>query len=219
MSCGAHRVLGVRRGGGSAAATLLGLTDDVDCAVVQLAIARGDAAAGVEQPPAGAASEQQQGPSNSGQAHHHGPRISATHVVSIPALAYVAAGKTQRKALLLAPPGDAGRSRWPQEPEVTLHVHANLLITFTPFDQVQCSKLASTAGGRIAAALVEAQTFAYVYAATDRRQQTGGNALLELQDTADGAEVMGAALLASRAKTQLLVLFADELKMFQLQNE
>ena len=105
MSCGAHRVLGVRRCVG-AAATLLGVTDDVDCAVVQLAIARGDAAAAVEQAPTGVSTDQQQkGPADSGQAQH-GPRISATHVVSIPALAYVAAGKTQRKSMLLAPPGE-----------------------------------------------------------------------------------------------------------------
>ena len=78
--------------------------------------------------------------------------------------------------------------------------------------------VAPTAGGRIAAALVEAQTFAYVYAATDRRQSTGGNALLELQDTADGADVLGAALLASPGKEQLLVLFADQLKVFEIQS-
>ena len=77
---------------------------------------------------------------------------------------------------------------------------------------------ASLAGGRVAAALIEAQTFAYVYAATGRREKTGGNTLLELQDPADGAEVLGAALWATAGRWQLLVLFADELKVFGLQH-
>ena len=78
--------------------------------------------------------------------------------------------------------------------------------------------MAFVPGGRVAAALIEAQTFAYVYAATGRRDTTGGNTLLELQDPADGAEVLGAALLAAGGRWQLLVLFANELKVFGLQH-
>jgi hypothetical protein len=52
----------------------LGLTDDVDAAVVRISIA-----------------------SNA--------TIVADHVASVPALAYVAAGKVQRRAVLFGPPG------------------------------------------------------------------------------------------------------------------
>ena len=57
------------------APALLGVTDDVDCAVLRLAVS----------------AER---------------RIVADHVVSIPALAYVAAGKVQRRAVVLGQPGE-----------------------------------------------------------------------------------------------------------------
>ena len=115
MACGAHRVLAVRRGG--AGTCLLGVSDDVDCAVVELAVSRAsdssDAAAAAEQPTASAAHPADNQAAADTETQHRSqqegsqPQICATHVASIPALAYVAAGKTQRKALLLAPPGDA----------------------------------------------------------------------------------------------------------------
>jgi len=215
MACGAHRVLAVRRGSG-AGTCLLGLSDDVDCAVVELSVSSrvsgsGDTASAAEQPatsaapasqhPAAAAGDQtqQQSEQQGGQQH-----ISATHVASIPALAYVAAGKTQRKALLLAPPGDA---------------LVALVSAAVPWlARCSCRAMAFMAGGRVAAALIEAQTFAYVYAATGRRDKTSGNTLLELHDPADGAGVLGAALLATAGRWQLLVLFANELKVFGLQH-
>ena len=84
--------------------------------------------------------------------------------------------------------------------------------------QCLCWVVACTAGQRVAAALVEAETFAYVYGTTGRRDKTGGHTLLELQDDpAEGAEVLGAALLATASRCQLLVLFANELKVFHLQ--
>ena len=118
MTCGAHRVLAVQQKG--AGSCLLGLSDDVDCAVVELTVSHGSASADIsaaaEQPPTSAApvvlhpaataGEQPQQQQTTEQREGQ-PRIRATHIASIPALAYVAAGKTQRKALLLAPPGDA----------------------------------------------------------------------------------------------------------------
>jgi hypothetical protein len=55
-------------------AVLLGLTDDVDAAVVRIGISAEGA-------------------------------ISADHVASVPALAYVVAGKVQRRAVLFGQPG------------------------------------------------------------------------------------------------------------------
>ena len=109
MACGAHRVLSVRRGG--AGAVLLGLSDDVDCAVVELGVARegSDASHAAAKQPETASSVPEQPPAEAESPQQDIPHICAIHVASIPALAYVAAGKTQRKALLLAPPGDA----WP----------------------------------------------------------------------------------------------------------
>ncbi|GAB4820252.1 hypothetical protein N2152v2_007298 [Parachlorella kessleri] len=63
---------------------LLGLTDDVDCAVVEVACMAGAAGS-------------QDGLSTCG--------FKVQHATSVPALAYVAAGKLQRKFLLLTPPG------------------------------------------------------------------------------------------------------------------
>ena len=118
MACGAHRVLAVRRQSG-ASACLLGLSDDVDCAVVELSVSSrvsgsGETAAAAEQPAMSAAPVAQRSAAAAGDQLQQGseqqesqPHVRAAHVASIPALAYVAAGKMQRKALLLAPPGDA----------------------------------------------------------------------------------------------------------------
>ena len=77
IACGPHRLLGVGGGGaadGARDCLLLGLTDDVDAAVVRVSIGAEDT-------------------------------IAAQHVASVPALAYVAAGKVQRRAVLLGQPG------------------------------------------------------------------------------------------------------------------
>eukprot|EP00887_Chlorella_sp_A99_P007189 scaffold2.g7189.t1 len=81
LHCAPHRLLScqVQAGG-----LLLGLTDDVDCAVVAVA-------------PASSA--------GTGSGAGAGGGFAAMHVASIPALGYVCAGKVLRKYLLLAPPG------------------------------------------------------------------------------------------------------------------
>lgn len=149
MSCGQHRLLGAR-GAAGAASVLLGLTDDVDCAVVNVSIrsrapAVGSAAPGAgtdaaeartsdamdasgsasasasadvsasarasasASPTAGVSSSGGQaaaaGAPSAGDGQPGGPQIVVEHVSSIPALAYVAAGKVQRKHLLLGAPG------------------------------------------------------------------------------------------------------------------
>lgn len=73
MACGAHRLLGTSSSG-SSGSVLLGLTDDVDAAVVRAGISIDG-------------------------------RIAAEHVATVPALAYVAAGKVQRRAVLFGQPG------------------------------------------------------------------------------------------------------------------
>lgn len=71
----------------------------------------------------------------------------------------------------------------------------------------------------MASALVEAQAFAFVYAATGPRQLHGDSALIDLHSDAEAAEVLGAALLSGprdSVGSQLLVLFSDELKVYSL---
>ncbi|PSC70698.1 hypothetical protein C2E20_5843 [Micractinium conductrix] len=89
-------------GGGQAAGPtlLLGLTDDVDCAVVAVSCAdASDAGVGSSDAAAGG------GDSGGGDSAGGGAGFVVRHAASIPALAYVAAGKVQRKFILLAPPG------------------------------------------------------------------------------------------------------------------
>lgn len=122
MACSSHGLLGASSTPGGDA-LLLGLTDDVDCAVVRVSIstqgtnsAEDDRGAGPER--AIASEERQCGSASGGMGMMAGgqaagntagaPRIEVLHVRSIPALAYVAAGKVQRKHMLLAEPG-AGR--------------------------------------------------------------------------------------------------------------
>ncbi|KXZ56884.1 hypothetical protein GPECTOR_1g798 [Gonium pectorale] len=92
LSCGAHRLLsaegplraadpGQPAPPASQPPVLLGLTDDVDCAVLCVERAAADG---------------------------HAAELQALHAVSIPALAYVAAGKTYKRHLLLASPAPAG---------------------------------------------------------------------------------------------------------------
>ena len=76
---------------------------------------------------------------------------------------------------------------------------------------VQCC-----AEGTVAAALVEAQTFAYIYSATEKQQLHGDSALIDLQSEKESAEILGAALLtAIGGGGQLLVLTHDELRGFR----
>ncbi len=71
---------------------LLGVTDDVDCAVVQLSTAA---------EPDG--SQQAASVAEQGTGADDVPLVLVRHVSSIPALAYVAAGKTHKRHLLLGP--------------------------------------------------------------------------------------------------------------------
>lgn len=74
------------------------------------------------------------------------------------------------------------------------------------------------AGGSVAAALVEAQTFAYVYSATEKRQMHGDSALIDLQSEKEVTEVLGAVLITAvgGSGSQLLVLTSDELQEFRI---
>lgn len=94
--CGPHKLLaaegfaGSSEPGGPASSggLLLGLTDDVDCALVTAAFSKPAAAAAA----AGISSDG--GSSSSGD-------LLVTHSAFLPAIAYVVAGKTQRRHLLL----------------------------------------------------------------------------------------------------------------------
>ncbi|KAL4420811.1 hypothetical protein ABPG75_010467 [Micractinium tetrahymenae] len=94
---GAAGAAGQQQQGSSAASSgttlLLGLTDDVDCAVVAVSCCTGS----------NSGSDSSGG--SSGQEGAAAAGFVVQHVSSIPAMAYVAAGKVQRKFLLLAPPG------------------------------------------------------------------------------------------------------------------
>ena len=73
------------------------------------------------------------------------------------------------------------------------------------------------AEGAVAAALVEAQTFAYVYSAIEKRQLHGDSALIDLQSEKEPAEILGAALLSTiGGGGHLLVLTHDELRDFRI---
>lgn len=104
MTCSPLRLLGVRTAAGSTS-VLLGLADDVDCAVVKVSISppsSGDVAAVSAVASAAGVSVGSGGGGGVGGS----PSIEVQHVSSVPALAYVAAGKMQRKHLLLSEPGE-----------------------------------------------------------------------------------------------------------------
>ncbi|KAG2433472.1 hypothetical protein HYH02_012590 [Chlamydomonas schloesseri] len=132
MSCHAHRLLTsdgplmapVPVAAAAQPALLLGVTDDVDCAVVRLDLPK---------PPHAAAGAPQ-----------------STHAISIPALAYVAAGKTYKRHLLL---GSAGTG---------------------------CSSASSSSGGVLSAVLVESQRFMYMYGFTSSKEEYGRQQVVEL---------------------------------------
>ena len=65
--------------------------------------------------------------------------------------------------------------------------------------------------------LVEAQAFAFVYAATAQGQMHGDSALIDLHSDSEAAEVLGAALVTCTEEgpsCKLLVLMSDELKVY-----
>ncbi|PNW85571.1 hypothetical protein CHLRE_03g193050v5 [Chlamydomonas reinhardtii] len=153
LSCHAHRLLtadGPLRAPAAATAAarpalLLGVTDDVDCAVVRLDV--GAQGAG-------------------GDAGASDPAPQVTHAVSIPALAYVAAGKTYKRHLLLGSAGTGCSSG---------------------------SASSSGAGGVLSAVLVESQRFMYVYGFTSSREEYGRQQVVEL-GLEEGESVLGARL-------------------------
>ncbi|KAG2442368.1 hypothetical protein HXX76_002454 [Chlamydomonas incerta] len=152
LSCHAHRLLtadGPLLAPAAAQqaqpALLLGVTDDVDCAVVRLDV-------GAEGP--------------GGEAGASAPEPQAVHAVSIPALAYVAAGKTHKRHLLL---GSAGTG-------------------------AGCSSTSSSAGGGVlSAVLVESARFMYLYGFTTCKEEYGRQQVVEL-GLEDGESVLGARL-------------------------
>lgn len=89
-----------------------------------------------------------------------------THAVSIPALAYVAAGKTYKRHLLLGSAGTGCSSG---------------------------SASSSGAGGVLSAVLVESQRFMYVYGFTSSREEYGRQQVVEL-GLEEGESVLGARL-------------------------
>ena len=85
---GAHKLLSAQRTCSGGGGLLLGVSDDVDCAVFHVrAVTEGGATGAV----AAAAAA--------------GPSLAADHAGLVPALAYVAASKTQRRHTLVAAPG------------------------------------------------------------------------------------------------------------------
>ena len=138
LLCQPHRVLGCQRAG--RARLLLGLTDDVDCAVLEISVTL--PASELDVPSASMVGAL--------------PGYAVRHVASVPALAYVAAGKLQRKYLLLGAPG--------------------------------CT---------LAATLVEAHQYCYLYRKTEVDQPRGEQQVVELLGLGGG--VLGAALLPAAA--------------------
>jgi hypothetical protein len=103
VSCAPHRLLATAGSVSQGqAGLLLGLSDDVDCALVSAQLtapALPAAAAGSTSEPAAAAAGSSAG----------GWGVSLCHQAYLPALAYVVSGKTQRRHLLL---GELGLQRW-----------------------------------------------------------------------------------------------------------
>jgi hypothetical protein len=101
-SCGPHKLLLAESCPGSSSelgGLLLGLTDDVDCAVMTAAFSNPAAAAAA----AGGSSSGGSSSSSSGD-------LVVTHSAFLPAIAYVVAGKTQRRHLLLGEQGQVQMS-------------------------------------------------------------------------------------------------------------
>ncbi|KAG2483809.1 hypothetical protein HYH03_017332 [Edaphochlamys debaryana] len=163
LSCGAHRLLTAEAGVALAPPPaghlepaaqqqplLLGVTDDVDCAVLRLGRA-GEAGPGQE---AGAGAA---GGSAGAEAEAGGEDVTAhvLHAVSIPALSYVVAGKQYKRHLLLTsasvPPHGAKAGQAEYGTKMPL-----------------------------AAVLVETQRFMYLYGTTRTEEEYGRQQVVEL---------------------------------------
>lgn len=75
-------------------------------------------------------------------------------------------------------------------------------------------------GQKVAASLVEAQAYAYLYGSTSEKQVHGDSALVDLSaNNKDAFEVLGAVLLDGEetgACQQLVVLSNEELKVYDI---
>ncbi len=149
---------------------LLAVTDDVDACVVTVELPPPPAAAGLDGPP----------PPVEGRAQH---------AQTIPALAYVAAGKTQRKHLLLG-----------EQPCPTMMVWCQAAAAVTLTGARTCDGRACAgwpAGGGAAACsavLVEGTKFFYVYGPVRGKPEHGEQQVVDLQ--LEGQErVLGARLM------------------------
>ncbi|CAL8472135.1 g11677 [Coccomyxa elongata] len=147
VSCSPYKLLTSQADGIERHAALLGLIDDVDCAVVSVSWHRNESQEAVVE-----------------------------HLTSIPALAYVATGKTQRKFVLLG-----------------------------------------KAGQKVAAVIVEANKFAFIYHSVASSIANGTHQVLDL-GLARNDNVIGAALQSHKdtCDTSLLIMTERCLKVFNL---
>lgn len=179
--CHPHRLLGCQMFGD---ALRLSLTDDVDCAVVEITPILEESHSGTSTAHLADHIQIHQesstsSPSTTSPCHSAG--FSVKHAVSVPALAYVAAGKIQRKFVLAPPTG----------PDV-----------------------------KVAAVLIEARQYSYVYRSVDIGESYGQQAVVDMGLEA-GAGVLGAALLGGSGgneseQQQLLVLGTNKLLSYSL---
>ncbi|GIL51441.1 hypothetical protein Vafri_7422 [Volvox africanus] len=173
LCCGAHRLLTPEgpvqmfyhhqpQPQPQAQPLLLGVTDDVDCAVLQVDCWRRRAG---QQPDSGpAAGEEKE--AEAGQL----AAVQVRHFASIPALAYVAAGKTHKRHLLLSSSGT----------------------TTTAAGKFSTSKTS------LAAVLVENHRFMYLYGVTTTQQEYGMQQVVEL-GLEEGETVLGSRLVEIEA--------------------
>lgn len=147
LGCGGHKLLGASSGAvavddSASTGVLLGLTDDVDAAVIRIAIATEGS-------------------------------LIADHQSTVPALAYVAAGKVQKRSVLFGTP-DSG----------------------------------------IAAAIVEAHAYAFLYKKTAPGDTSGANSIQPLGLSQESMGVLGAVLLPGHGHSTLVVLTQDAVHTF-----
>ncbi|BDA47422.1 hypothetical protein COCOBI_10-2700 [Coccomyxa sp. Obi] len=147
VSCSPYKLLTSQADGIERHAALLGLIDDVDCAVVSVSLHNSESQEAVVE-----------------------------HLTSIPALAYVATGKTQRKFVLL------GRT-----------------------------------GQKVAAVIVEANKFAFIYHSVAASNANGTHQVLDL-GLARNDNVIGAALQSHKGtcETSLVIMTERCVKVFKL---
>jgi hypothetical protein len=193
LSCGASRLLSNEAAG----CGLLGLSDDVDLAVVS-----------VRWP--SSQQQQQEGSSEPAAAAGAGqPRV--VHECYVPALAYVAAGKVHKKHLLLggccstslshlvlSHPNNLPRSSLPASPSPQ------------PLPQPPSPLLAGSPHSPISAVMVESQKLYYVYRRTaGRKEQYGMQDMVDME-LAEGESVLGARLVEGAGGQALLLLLLTQ---------